>query len=83
MTLSPSIEKLTIINTDLDQIFKEHMITYVLAQKREGISEKAACRFWLDYLKLTETEYQLDRAYKYCQRYFKSRPIIPKDGLIG
>lgn len=79
--MGPRINKLIAINTDIDQIFKEHLITYIMAQKSIGIPVKTACRSFLAEMGINESEYSIDAAYKHWQR--TTTEPLAKEGLVG
>jgi hypothetical protein len=60
--------KLLRINTDLDRLFKEHMITFIEALRTNGIPASHACKQFLRYFHIEETEYSFDAAYKHYKR---------------
>jgi len=67
----PTIGKLMRINIDMDRIFKEALIVWICAQQQQGIPPYNACKLFLQYYGIDESEYSLDAAYKYWQRYKK------------
>jgi hypothetical protein len=81
LRMTPRIKRLIVINTDFHQLFKEHLMTYILAQKSMGVPAKAACRNYLSDMGINEKEYSIESAYKYYQR--TTRPNFAKEGLVG
>lgn len=66
--LGPRLGKLMRINTHIDVIFKEHLLCWIEALKKDGIAPFTACKMFLEYYGIDEKEYSLDAAYKYYQR---------------
>lgn len=64
----PKLHKLTRINQDMDDAFKEHLLTWIAGQQEAGISAHAACKMFLEFYDIDEKEYSLDAAYKVWQR---------------
>jgi hypothetical protein len=79
--MGPQIKKLISINITVDQLFKENMITYILAQKSLGMLAKTSCKYFLAEMGINESEYSIDTAYKYYRR--SSLPPLQKEGLVG
>jgi hypothetical protein len=74
MKMTPRIFKLPRINTEINRLFKEHMVTWIRSQYEIGVSAHQACRSFLEYYNLDPggKEYNLDNAYKAWQRSKKS-----------
>lgn len=66
--LSPKLHKLIRINIDIDRIFKDHLITWINAQKSVHIPPYASCKMFLEHYNIDESEYSLDAAYRFYQR---------------
>lgn len=66
--LSPKLSKLMRINLDMDKVFKDSLVGWILAQGEAGILAYPACKSFLDYYGIDSNEYSLDAAYKYWQR---------------
>lgn len=54
--------------TELDDLFKEALLTWISAQEVLDVPALSACRHFLDYHGIDENEYSLDAAYKCWQR---------------
>jgi hypothetical protein len=67
---SPREYKLIRINSEINRLFKEHLVTWIRSQYKVGIPAHQACRSFLEYYKLDPdgTEYNIDNAYKAWQR---------------
>jgi hypothetical protein len=66
--LSPRLHKLIRVNTDMDVIFKDHMLEWIQGQKVAGIPPYTACKMFLERYQIDDKEYSLDAAYRYWQR---------------
>jgi len=66
--LGPRLGKLIRINTNMDLIFKEHLLCWIDALKKDGIPVNTACKMFLEHYDIDEKEYSLDAAYKLYQR---------------
>jgi hypothetical protein len=66
--LGPRLNKLVRINIYMDRVFKEHLISWIDAQRVAGIPPFNACKTFLQYYGIDETEYSSDAAYQYYQR---------------
>jgi hypothetical protein len=66
--LGPRLHKLMRINTDIDRVFKEHMLTWINAHQECGVPPYTACRLFLEYYKIDESEYSLEAAHRFYQR---------------
>lgn len=66
--LGPRIPKLTRINVDMDRLFKDHMISWIHALQVSGLAPFNACKMFLQYYGIDDSEYSLDAAYKFWQR---------------
>lgn len=66
--LGPRLCKLMRINTDMDRVFKEHLISWINALRESGIPPYSACRKFLQYYGIEENEYPLEAAHRYFQR---------------
>ncbi len=66
---SPKRAKLLFINVELDIHFASSLIFWVKAQMKMGSPANEACKNFLATLKIDETEYSYDAAYKVWQRY--------------
>jgi hypothetical protein len=60
--------KLIRLNIDMDRVFKAHLITFIESKKQDGYPVRLACRKFMEYFNLDESEYSLDAAYKHYQR---------------
>jgi hypothetical protein len=60
--------KLLRINIDMDRVFKSHLLTFIEAKKQDGTPVRIACKNFLQYLDLDDSDYSLDSAYKHYQR---------------
>lgn len=69
MNLSPRLSKLYRLNIDFDNLFKEHMITFLVAQYSMGTPVFHACKNFLEQYEIKETQFSVDTAYKYWQRW--------------
>ncbi|HEY3406435.1 MAG TPA: hypothetical protein VGK59_23770 [Ohtaekwangia sp.] len=65
-------KQLITINNHLDEMFEEALITWIHAQGTEGVNPNLACKSFLSFFKIEESEYSYDAAYKRWQR-FKTR----------
>lgn len=66
--LSPRTSKLGRLNLDMDRVFKESLSGWILAQKEAGVMAYTACKSFLQFYGIDDSEYSLDAAYKYWQR---------------
>jgi hypothetical protein len=66
--LGPRLHKLMRINTDLDRVFKEHLLSWIAALSASGIAPYTACRMFLEYYGIDESEYSLEAAHRFYQR---------------
>jgi len=66
--LSPRIGKLMRINIYADSLFKEALLIWIEAQGEDGISPHAACKSFIKFYDIDESEYALTTAYQYYQR---------------
>lgn len=73
--LSPRIGKLIRINHHIDQLFKDHLALWVDALRLDGIAAHSACKLFLKYYDIEESEYSLDAAYKFIQRSEKTKTL--------
>lgn len=71
--LGVRLGKLMRINTSVDTIFKEHLLTWIEAMKKNNIAPYTACRSYLHHYGIDDGEYSLDAAYKFYQRTQKGR----------
>jgi hypothetical protein len=66
--LGPRVSKLMRVNTDMDRVFKEHLLCWIKAQSALGIPPFTACRTFLEYYAIDESEYSLEAAHRFYQR---------------
>jgi hypothetical protein len=66
--LGPRVSKLMRLNNDVDRLFKDHLIEWILAKRDDGISVHPACKMFLKRYNIDENEYSLDAAYRFWQR---------------
>ena len=66
--LGPRMSKLVALNVKMDRVFKEHLLAWIQALRKDGIAPFTACKIFLDYYDIDESEYSLDAAYKHWQR---------------
>lgn len=66
---SPMIRRIIHMNTYLEMEFGDAIILWVKAQRKLGSPDSEACKDFLRTLKIDETEYSYDAAYKVWQRY--------------
>lgn len=64
---SVRLSKLIVLNNYFDRMFKEHMLTFMEAQGAVGFPAYAACRNFLKFYDILESEYSLESAYRYYQ----------------
>lgn len=69
------LSKLIRINLDMDRVFKEHLLTFIESKKQDGTPVRLACRNYLEYLNIDESEYSLEAAYKHYQRSVLKRNL--------
>lgn len=74
--LSPRLQKLYRLNIDFDNLFKEHLITYLKAQQLVGTPVYVACGNFLDHYKIEESEISKEALYK-CWQRSKSKKNTP------
>jgi len=60
--------KLLRINIDMDRVFKSHLLVFIAANEQNGTPVRTACKKYLEYLNITQSEYSIDTAYKNYQR---------------
>lgn len=68
---SPRLNRIIHMNTTIEQEFWDAIVLWVKAQRRMGSPADGACKDFLNTLKIDETEYSYDAAYKQWQRYNK------------
>lgn len=56
------------INLEVDDVFKRYLLLWITTQGTMGVGVQAACRSFLEYYDIDETEYSLGAAYKHWQR---------------
>lgn len=66
--LSPKLGKLLRLNVDMDRVFKESLSGWIHAQMEAGIMAYPACKAFLKFYGIDDSEYSLDAAYKHWQR---------------
>jgi hypothetical protein len=66
--LGPRLHKLMRINTDMDRVFKDHLLTSIYMLSGTGIAPYSACRMFLAYYGIDESEYSLEAAHRFYQR---------------
>jgi len=75
--LGPKLGKLGRLNLDMDRVFKESLSGWILAQKQAGVMAYTACKAFLEFYGIDDSEYSLDAAYKHWQRSKKSDGTTP------
>ncbi len=68
---SPRIDKLTMLNHELDEIFQTALFVWIKAQKHSGISAKRACESFIAFYEL-ENDYTFDAAHRAWNRYINN-----------
>lgn len=68
---SPRLYKLSRLNLDMDDIFKQRLLLWIAAQRNLGSSVRSACINFLEHYGIEEKEYSLATAYKFWQRFGK------------
>jgi hypothetical protein len=63
--LGPRAHKLMRINTDIDRVFKEHLLNHIAMSP---FPPYAACRNFLSHFGIDENEYSLEVAHRFYQR---------------
>jgi hypothetical protein len=66
---SPNMKRLVYINTEIENYFRESLIMWVKAQTKGGSPANEACKSFLAEMKIDDSEYSFDAAYKVWQRY--------------
>lgn len=69
--LGPRLNKLIRLNLDMDRVFKEALTGWIIAQEDSGMMAYTACKAFLKFYNIDDSEYSLDAAYKHWQRYKK------------
>lgn len=69
----PRLYKLMRLNLDIDDVFKQHLLVWIAAYNTLGVGAQPACRSFLEYFDIDETEYSLGAAYKHWQRAFRKK----------
>jgi hypothetical protein len=72
---SPRLGKLLRINIYMDRVFKEHLIAHIKAVRLQGIPPYTACRHFLEFYNIEESEYPLATAYMHWQRTQKNQAM--------
>jgi len=68
---SPNLRKLIAINLYFDKLFKDALITWVIAANDCGVVPFVSSKAFLVHFRIDEGEYSHDAAYKHWQRYKK------------
>jgi hypothetical protein len=66
--LSARQYRLRRLNIDLDKLFKENLVQWIRSQMALGSNASAACRSFLAFYDLSESEFSQENAYKVWQR---------------
>jgi hypothetical protein len=75
---SPRLNRIIHINVELEKNFREGLILWIKAYKKLGAPANEACKSFLAELKIEETEYSYDAAYKVWQRFNQSSRVKNK-----
>jgi len=70
----PRIKRLVYINSLLEEMFKEHMITWIFCKSTEGINPSQSTKDFLAFYQIDESEYTYAAAYKLWQKHKQRNP---------
>jgi hypothetical protein len=66
---SPALHRLLNVNVELDNAFQEALCLWIKGQGDAGLPANQACKNFLAQMRIDESEYTYDAAYKAWQRF--------------
>lgn len=69
---SPYLHRLINVNVELDNQFAEALVVWVKAQRESGLPASTACKSFLAKLRIDESEYSFEAAWKVWLRFNES-----------
>ncbi len=78
MERSPNLKRLVYVNTEIEKEFKEAIFIWVEAQMEMNCPANEACKNFLEYYGIDDTEYTYDATYKAWQRYKEDEDLKNK-----